>query len=198
MRRGDHASARSGRPTAPSVATAARGAVVAATLVGALALSGCAAEPGSTPGDGSGGATGSEPGDGSGGGGSSPGEKGSGGSGESSWSTPERPPTEIRHTEPPPSFPSAAFPIPASATIVDVGERGAGHWYLVLRAPSPEDAARLWDEVRSSGGFVASDETTTTEGGISAVFSGASITVQAVTQPEGDGSVLLNFDLAED
>ena len=143
-------------------------------------LAGCAPEPG---------ASGSEGPEGPG---SAPTEKQEPEGG--SW--PAENPDEVydKHQEIPEDFPEA-FVIPEGAEIDNVGTRGHGTWYLVLRAADEDEAAVLWDEVVAAGSFVQSDGMETTEGGIAATLSSGELTVDAMTLPEADGTVLVSYDI---
>lgn len=113
-----------------------------------------------------------------------------------SW--PEKNPDEVyeKHTEIPADFP-AGFAIPAGAEVDDTGSRGAGTWFLVLRATDAAAAATLWDSVIGSSGFAVSDEFETAEKGHAATLSAATLTASAMTIPQSDGSVLLSYDITQ-
>lgn len=117
--------------------------------------------------------------------------------GESSWGTPtEDFDAEAKTTELPASFPTDLFPLPASAVIDNVGERGEGTWFVVLRASDQAAADALWQEIVTLGGFTAGVTSETTEGGIAAELTSAALVVTAVTIPQGDGTVLVSYDLS--
>lgn len=124
-------------------------------------------------------------------------EKGSPAPEESSWSEPE---TEfdpnVKSTELPDGFPSAAFPLPEDATIDDAGARSEFEWYVVLRAANGTQADALWDRIIEDGAYAVDDESQNDDGGRSALLTNDELTVSATTIPEADGSVLLSYDLS--
>ena len=111
-----------------------------------------------------------------------------------SW--PAENPDEVyeKHREIPEDFPEA-FVIPENAEDDDVGTRGYGTWYLILRAADESEAAVLWNEIVAAGSFVQSDDLETAEGGIAATLSSGELMVNAMTLPENDGTVLVSFDI---
>ncbi|GEM_PF-1570606 len=115
---------------------------------------------------------------------------------ETSWGNQSVPETEAQTTLPE-SFPSASFALPDGATIINTGERGTGQWFVVLRAKDDAQAQEWWQSVISSSGFEANDEGETTEGGIVATLQNPSLSVQAMTIPQADGSVQLSYDLQD-
>lgn len=116
---------------------------------------------------------------------------------ESSWSEPDPGfEAEQRQTELPESFPRDEFPLPEGAVISDTGERDGG-WFLVLVAESEADSQVLWETVIASAGLVAQGEPAeTTEGGIALDFEAPGLRVFALTIPQPDGTVLLNYELS--
>jgi hypothetical protein len=98
-------------------------------------------------------------------------------------------------TELPASFPSDVFTVPESATIYNTGERNDSEWYLVLSAADEAAASALWDEIVQTNSFEVVDQVETSEGGVSATLNSATISAQALTIPQADGSVQLSFDL---
>lgn len=105
-------------------------------------------------------------------------------------------PDEGVQTELPESFPSDAFALPEGAVIENTGERGTGQWFLVLRADDEAEAERLWDAVIAQNGFTLEDSGEAVEGGRFGTLRSVSLTVQALTIPQQDGSVQLSYDLA--
>ena len=104
-------------------------------------------------------------------------------------------PDEAFQTELPESFPREAFALPDGAVIENTGERGTGKWFLVLRASDEPEAERLWDAVIAQNDFTLEDSGEAVEGGRYGTLSSASLTVQALTIPQQDGSVQLSYDL---
>jgi hypothetical protein len=113
---------------------------------------------------------------------------------ETKWGGQEQP-EEVLHTTLPESFPSDAFVLPDGVTIYNAGERGSDQWFLVLRAADAAAATSLWGAIVTGNSFAVSDEVETTEGGTAATLNSAILTVQALTIPQEDGSVLVNYDL---
>lgn len=111
-----------------------------------------------------------------------------------SW--PEENPDEVfeKQQDIPEDFPES-FVIPDGAVVDDVGSRGYGTWYLVLRATDQAAADELWDEVIAAGAFEVSDEAETVEGGVSATLSTGALSVTAMTLPDSDDTVLLSYDI---
>lgn len=111
-----------------------------------------------------------------------------------SW--PEENPDEVfeKHQDIPDDFPEG-FIIPEGAAIDDVGSRGYGTWYLVLRADTEVSASALWDEVIAGGAFTVSEESTTVEGGKTATLENGELSALAVTMPSDDETVLLSYDI---
>ena len=114
---------------------------------------------------------------------------------ETEWGGQDQPEEELQTTLPE-SFPTDVFVLPEGITIYNAGERGTGQWFLVLRAADAAAASALWDSIVSANGFTVSDEVETTEGGVSATLNSVTLTVQALTIPQKDGSVLVNYDLS--
>ena len=114
---------------------------------------------------------------------------------ETEWGGQDQPEEELQTTLPE-SFPTDVFVLPEGITIYNTGERGTGQWFLVLRAADAAAATTLWDSIVSANGFTVSDEVETTEGGVSATLNSVTLTVQALTIPQKDGSVLVNYDLS--
>ncbi len=94
----------------------------------------------------------------------------------------------------PDDFPEA-FVIPEGAVIDDVGSRGYGTWYLVLRAEDQATIDSLWESIVSTGEFAVSDEASTAEGGRMATLESGALSVSAITIPDEDGSVLMSYDI---
>jgi hypothetical protein len=113
---------------------------------------------------------------------------------ETEWGGQDQP-EEVLQTTLPESFPVDMFVAPAGSEVYNTGERGADQWFLVLRAADAVAATTTWDAIVATNGFVITDQVETTEGGVSATLSTATLTVQALTIPQNDGSVLLNYDL---
>lgn len=65
----------------------------------------------------------------------------------------------------------------------------------MLSADSAAAAQTQWDAIISESSFEVVDPVETTEGGISATLRSVMLTVQAVTIPQDDGSVLLSYDI---
>lgn len=150
---------------------------VAAGLL-ALALVGCAPEPG-TEGPGSGEFT-SETDQGE------------------SW--PERTPVEEapKNTEPPETFPFDGAFLPEGAQIDDVGERSATEWFVVLRAEDTAAASMLLDEIIASGSYTVTDEGSTSEGERYATFEGNGRVIDAlIIAGDADTEALLSLDILQ-
>ncbi|MBC9954518.1 hypothetical protein ICM05_07655 [Leucobacter sp. cx-42] len=94
----------------------------------------------------------------------------------------------------PADFPET-FPVPESAKIYDVGSRNAGTWFLVLVAQNAAEAETLWQQVITDGSFEVADAAETTEGGTSATLTSDDASVDAMTLPQEDGTVLMNYDI---
>ncbi|GAA1319846.1 hypothetical protein ACFSWE_05595 [Leucobacter albus] len=94
----------------------------------------------------------------------------------------------------PDDFPDA-FAVPEQAIVDDAGSRGAGTWFVVLRAADAAAATALWDEIVAGGGFTVSDEIETGDGGRAATLTSPTLSVSAVTLPGTDGEMLLSYDL---
>lgn len=151
--------------------------LLAAVAAGALllGLAGCAPEPGGSPG------TGAEQ-----------------GPREDSWADGDSAEQSGKSTEIPESFPEESFALPQDAVVDDVGEREeGGAWFVVLRAESADAADRLWAEVIADNDLVLSEETETSDGGVSAVLESRALVAAALSIPQEDGSVLLSYDLTE-
>lgn len=117
---------------------------------------------------------------------------------ESSWGQPtDDLDPEARETELPESFPIEAFEIPDDATVWSAGERAGAEqvWFLVLIAADRDEAERLWQQLIDTNAFAVSDMQETSEGGQSAQLTRESLSVTALTVPQTDGSVLLNYDI---
>lgn len=169
-----------------------RVAATAGALVLAAGLAACAPEPGTA--GGTGGANGGN-GETGGSGQTSEGQKGNA-DGTGSWQEPNKPEVAEKQVELPASFPKDQFVIPEGAKVDDTGERSEGQWYLVLHAADAQAAAALWDQVVAGGSFTASNEAKTGDGGRSATLSSPELTVDALTLPQQDGSVLLSYDIS--
>ncbi|MBK0421327.1 hypothetical protein JD292_04470 [Leucobacter sp. CSA2] len=159
----------------------------AGALVLAAGLAACAPEPGTGGGD---------SGKGKGGAGQTSEEQKGNSEGTGSWPEQNKPEVTEKQLELPASFPKDQFVIPDGAKIDDTGERSEGQWYLVLRAADRSAADTLWDQVVAKGGFTASNEAKTADGGRSAALSSPALSVDALTLPQSDGSVLLSFDIS--
>lgn len=99
-------------------------------------------------------------------------------------------------TELPESFPTDRFTLPDDAHVLDAGERAVGQWFVVLHVESGEAADALWASLIEANSMTVSDEIETSEGGWAATLQSASLSVQALTIPQSDGSVQLNYDIA--
>lgn len=104
-------------------------------------------------------------------------------------------PEEDLQTLLPESFPGAAFVIPTGATIYNAGEKSPDAWFVVFSADSVAAAQLLWDSIVAESNFELADPVETTEGGTSATLHNAQLSVQAVTIPQPDGTVLLSYDV---
>lgn len=113
---------------------------------------------------------------------------------ETEWGGQDVPEEDLQTTLPA-SFPKDLFALPSGAKIYNTGERGSEQWYLVLEAADAAAAAALWEEIIARNEFSVSDEVETTEGGAAAVLTTNVLTVQALTIPQANGSVLVNYDL---
>ena len=113
---------------------------------------------------------------------------------ETEWGGAELPEDE-RQTELPEGFPSEAFALPDGAVIYNAGEREEDQWFVVLLANDESSAEKLWEQIISTNGFEVSDESQTVEGGRIATLSSDVLSVQALTTPGENGSVLLSYDL---
>lgn len=98
-------------------------------------------------------------------------------------------------TELPESFPLDLFVLPDDLRITDAGERGPDQWFLVVLVDGDQAADALWKQIIENNGLTSHDEIETSEGGLSATLLSAGLTVQALTIPQSDGSVQLNYDL---
>ncbi|MFC5338245.1 hypothetical protein [Leucobacter denitrificans] len=111
-----------------------------------------------------------------------------------SW--PAENPDEVfeKSQEIPEDFP-AEFVIPEGATIDDVGSRGFGTWYLVLRAEDQEASDAIWESIVTNSGFTVTDDAETVEGGRMATLESGALSASAMTIPGEDGSVLMSYDI---
>lgn len=115
---------------------------------------------------------------------------------ETSWGDQETIETEFV-TELPESFPTEAFALPDTATIMNTGERGYGSWFVVLHAQDATAAEVIWQAIIEDNAFTVQDLGESSDGGQHASLSSASLSVTAVTIPQSDSSVLLSYDLRE-
>src|SRR5690606_28358479 len=104
-------------------------------------------------------------------------------------------PEGVLQTSLPESVPSTAFIIPSGATVYNAGEKGPDTWFVVLSADSVTAAQLMWDSIIAESDFELVDTVETTEGGTSATLHNTQLSVQAVTIPQPDGTVLLSFDV---
>lgn len=96
----------------------------------------------------------------------------------------------------PAGFPSNSFPLPNGAVIDDAGERGAGVWFVVLRAKDAVQASTQWSAIISDGGFELTDaQGDPASANASATLRNDKLDVFALMLPQDDGSVLLSYDL---
>ncbi|WP_024355900.1 hypothetical protein [Leucobacter chironomi] len=103
-----------------------------------------------------------------------------------------------KQAELPAGFPSDRFPLPKDAVIDDAGERGAGVWFVVLRAKDAAQASTQWSAIISAGGFEAADQQgDPASADASAMLRSASLEAFALMLVQDDGSVLLSYDLTE-
>ncbi len=114
---------------------------------------------------------------------------------ETEWGGQDQPEEDLQTTLPA-SFPTDVFVMPEGVTIYNAGERGTDQWFLVLRAADAAAATSLWESIVTTNGFTVTDEVETTEGGVSAMLNSVTLTVQALTIPQKDGTVLVNYDLS--
>lgn len=121
--------------------------------------------------------------------------EGKGGS-EGSWSETNPDGVGEKQTEIPASFPADRFVIPEGAVIDDIGERSAQGWFVVLRSESGDDGALLWTQVITAGGFEATDVTAGESGETFATLTSDTLAVDALMIPQGDGTVLLSYEIA--
>lgn len=112
---------------------------------------------------------------------------------ETKWPELDKEPEKV--TVLPADFPDA-FPVPEGVEIYDVGSRDDGSWYLVLRAPTAAEADALWQQIIAAGNFEAADAVETVEGGTSATLTSEKANVAAMSLPQEDGSVLMNYDIS--
>lgn len=153
-----------------------------------LGLAACAPEPGEGGDPTSPGVDSGHPVDG---GGKGEGDDG----GESGGETSPQDDPALKQQKLPADFPRDGFALPEHAVIDDVGSREPGSWYLVLRAEDSAQADDWWTQITRSSGFSVRDEDQTDDGGRSATLLSDALTVQALTIPQSDGSVLLSYDL---
>ena len=121
--------------------------------------------------------------------------EGAEGQDESSWQGVEDVPEELE-TNLVESFPVDEFPIPDGAEVYDNGERNQDEWFLVLNAEDADAAETLWEDVISAGEFSVEDFEEDSEIGASASLNNGALNVGALTAPQGDGSVLLSYEIA--
>lgn len=113
---------------------------------------------------------------------------------ETEWGGQDAPEEELQ-TSLPESFPNDAFVMPAEVSIYNAGEKSPDSWFVVLSAESSAVAQTLWDSIIAESSFGVVDQVETTEGGTSATLNNVLLTVQAVTIPQADGTVLLSYDV---
>ena len=114
---------------------------------------------------------------------------------ETEWATDDTAGTERTATLPE-SFPSEFFKLPTDATIYNAGERNSEQWFVVLKTTDTATGDALWSSIIELNAFAVADETETSEGGVAATLSQGPLTVQAMTIPNADGSVLLSYDVS--
>ncbi|MEB4616033.1 hypothetical protein [Leucobacter sp. M11] len=169
--------------------------LLALPLAAALALSGCAPEPGSA--DGSGTPAGVD-------GGTAPESVQPPVEGETK---PEIGPEPTKTAELPASFPTDLVPLAADAVIDDAGERGAGLWFAVLRYPDAAAANAALDALIEAGGFAVLSDESGLPGERTAQLETAQVQVSALIAPSeesessgaespgAEGAVLLSLDI---
>ena len=113
---------------------------------------------------------------------------------ETEWGGQDVPEEDLKTTLPE-SFPGTAFVIPTGTTVYNAGEKSPDTWFVVLTADSVTAAKLLWDSIIAESGFEVVDTVETTEGGTSATLHNVQLSVQAVTIPQADGTVLLSYDV---
>lgn len=214
------ASPRGASHAAPSAAPAGRrGAaalrtalVCAAVPLLALGLSACAPEPGTVTGTGSPATPGvSDPGGSGTGTGTAdpattpepspspdtPEQKPNNGSDGGSWSETNDPnDPSLKNAALPKSFPTRDFPIPGYVVIDDAGVRDQSSWFIVLRAADQKTANKAWSAVRKSGKFTVSDQSSGSDGEKTMTLTKPRLSAEALMIPQGDGSVLLSYELS--
>ena len=110
-------------------------------------------------------------------------------------STSDRDDPALKHAELPADFPTKRFPLPDGAVIDDAGARDDG-WFVVLRAKSAKEADTWWRRVIKAGKFTV-EHADESDGDRSATLVKKSLTVDALTIAQGDGTVLLSYDIAK-
>lgn len=113
---------------------------------------------------------------------------------ETTWGSGDGAEEELSTTLPE-SFPSDLFQLPANAVIFNAGERNPEQWFLVLKAADADSAETLWNTIIETNSFATADEIETSEGGLAATLTQGPLTVQAMTIPGADGTVLLSYDI---
>lgn len=118
------------------------------------------------------------------------------GSDEGSWGQGETPSETPEVVELPSGFPTEEFPLPDDAVLADAGARASGGWFVVLRASSPAEAEEWWAAIIDAGGFAVRAEEASVDGGKTATLVSDSLSAEALTIPDPDGSVLMSYDLS--
>lgn len=119
--------------------------------------------------------------------------------GTESESWPEPPPEDVslKSTEVPASFPQDAFPQFAEYVIDDIGERSAGQWYLVVRSKDAAAANSIVDALLTDGGFAATDDAESDDGGRFSQLEGNGLVVASIVLPaSADDEWLTSFDIS--
>lgn len=114
---------------------------------------------------------------------------------ETKWGSDDTAGTELTATLPE-SFPSDVFKLPTEATIYNAGERNSEQWFVVLKTADTATGEALWSSIIELNAFAVADETDTSEGGVAATLTQGPLTVQAMSIPNADGSVLLSYDVS--
>lgn len=115
---------------------------------------------------------------------------------ESNWGSPttsfdaEKPNTQI-----PASFPGDRFIVPPQVTVLNVGERGAGVWFIVFDAASESSALSLWETIITSNGFSVAEDEQALPGEKQATLTGPTLQVHASMLPAEGGRYQLSYDL---
>lgn len=155
-------------------------ALVALPLAAAIALTGCAPEPGTGP-DVDGGSVPESV---------QPPVEGETG--------PEIGPKPTKTAELPASFPLDLVPLDPNAVIDDAGERGENAWFAVLRYEDAAAAGAALDALIQAGAFAVVSDESGLPGERSASLETAQLQVGALIAPaeDSDGQTLLSLDVA--